>query len=341
MNMRRTGLLSINDEKTRRLIEGLTGDVTLKSDILEKMRGTGVIKKVSQGGAGGCVSHPEEFETRGMSQESKKGFEKIMSSGQAYYVPREKIVALKKASDKCKYQIEKLSVDGKNFIPLEALDEVEIEYDKAKDLWDKALAEIEESYDEDVASFKTTIWNTLLEIDEFNEDKKLNLFNQYIKGIPSKKEFAASQFFILKTEVLPTLTPVDGFSSDLNLDIAESVEDEYVRRAYSSIEAVFNDIVKSCNSILNQYGAYLRNGDEKAKAITGSTIKALSQLTQKLKTRNVFKNPVIENIGRQLEKGLTMNDADLNSIIEEVEIEISDYCEEVGLHLKHKPLISG
>lgn len=326
--------LKIDDEKTRKLLQGLSEEGAVNdttASLLKKMRGAGVIKKVVHRGMTGRFRNPDIFDSRGIDSEA---FNKIFVNGSSYYLPQEKVKLLKKCSDAVTYTIKKHSATGDNFVPIDALPEIKSAYLKEKEVYDSVLGELDAYYDDYISMFKEDLRGSLAWISDLTQEEKDTAYNAFIRKIPTREQFMESQAFYMETELLPVFAEVDATelpAEDLE-DLNSSTEDKYVRFAIAAIGESLKKCKALCSAIASDYHAF--EMDKTKAPIESRSLTNLKKHIPSLKTKNVFKNPVISQIIESLEEGLALSDKKLAAVCEECMLRIDIYAKETGLELE-------
>lgn len=213
-----------------------------------------------------------------------------------------------------------------SFMPMSIYDELKEEFLKIRDDYFAKRDEICQKWDFLIASFEDGVDEMLKGI-PMPDTARDTLKKNFLSHIPTEREYKASFNMTLNVRAFPAESAAvpEGLDSSIAVDIKESWSEDVVQTALLSIEKSIGLGWSKLNAAMRQY--------MKDATIRSGTIFALAKFTTELGWKNVFKNPLLEELRSEL-KGLSAKDAETQAdLIEGAIGDIYAYAKEVRIDL--------
>lgn len=269
-----------------------------------------------------------------LSQFTEEGgafYKTRVSQSHLTFIPPEDEAALSTIEKRLRRAVDIRSLtDG--FMPMSAYEELKQDFQKNRDDYFAKRDEICLKWGILTASFEIGVDEMLKGI-QMPQTARDSLKTHFMSQVPRMEKYRSSFTMSLHVRAFPAEASAvpEGINSSIAADIRNTWKDEVVQTAMLSIEKT---IGQGWSKLLSAMKQYLRSA-----SIRDASISALERFASELSWKNVFKSPILTQLGAEL-KGITIKDTeDQSDLIEGAIGYIYAYAKEINLDLdtKHCP----
>lgn len=248
-----------------------------------------------------------------------------VSQSHLTFIPPEDEAALSSIEKRLRRAVELRSLtDG--FMPMAAYGELKQEFLKSRTAYFEKRDEICQKWDALVSDFEKGIDAMLKDI-QMPQTTRDTLKSHFMSRIPARETYKASFVMSLNVRAFPaesTAVPV-GLNSSIAADIKDSWVEEVVQTAMLSIEKT---IGQGWSKLLSAMRQYLKNA-----SIRSTNIASLEKFASEMAWKNVFRSPILTQLGTELKEISSMDTEDQADVIEGAIGYIYAYAKEINLDL--------
>ena len=288
--------MAIKDlEKTNELLDGLKDENVTVENVDKYLQQQGVLVDVHVGRLRNKVDI-----TPGMlgvdkdkTEELSTFFNEYVKTGKICFIPMsyEKKFQSIETSLREKKREMAIGYDNK-YMPIQTYKEYKIYMENLKD-------EVLENWDSLIYSFKTTLENSL---NEMNALDRVKITQKIFEKIPSKDTYGESFYVSTSLKAFPVMTNIDLFDESLNDELRESIQKQSVNSVYEILSNILSDAFSSVNKILVYYN--------KNRRLTEKQLTILRDLIPRISSKNIFKNVLVDEIIQDLNNIRSLSDFD-------------------------------
>jgi|SRR5690625_79629 len=282
------------------LLEGLEEEVTIEN-IDQFLQQQGVIVQVHVGRNRGTFELAPKVMGVNLKSDSVKGFfREYVKNGKLSFIPKEVEDRFHRVESGVREMRKRMAIGYDNsFMPIEVYKEFS---EKVKEFREDYLAvrdDVIESWDSLKAGFENNLNSAL---SEMKTDDKEMIFNAIIAKYPSKEEYHDSFYLDTTLRAFPTMENLSLLDDNLSEEVKESSIKENLKLVHEVLGFAFNEAFRVSNKI---YKAY-----ENTNKLASRTKGAIDTAIQKMKTRNLFNHPVVDQLIDDLGTLYNTKDAD-------------------------------
>lgn len=334
-NVKMVNSTGFNAEKTKELIAGIQQDgmsVGIE-DLAGYLRKQGLIVNEHIGRKRNYVEVSPKLFGVNVSEKGddvKELFKEHIKMGKMSFIPdkyEKKLVNLE-SSLRMARRRSCIGYD-ETFMPLDTFKEFSKEFEDKKRKYFEVRDEIVGMWDSLIVRFKSILQSSL---DELNSLDKMTVFSAIVAKLPSKEEYRESFYMTLTVKAFPVTENLDMFDESIQSQIKDGLNQETVTTLYEIIGNTLNDAFDNVAKVLTS----IQKNDKVANKTLGSLKTASDRIAQK----NIFNNPKITQIRREI-LALSVN-KDEDTQAEQAEnllATIYGYAKE--LHIEHEISLTG
>lgn len=269
-----------------------------------------------------------------LSQFTEEGgafYKTRVSQSHLTFIPPEDEAALSTIEKRLRRAVDIRSLtDG--FMPMSAYEELKQDFQKNRDDYFAKRDEICLKWGILTASFEIGVDEMLKGI-QMPQTARDSLKTHFMSQVPRMEKYRSSFTMSLHVRAFPAEASAvpEGINSSIAADIRNTWTDEVVQTAMLSIEKT---IGQGWSKLLSAMKQYL-----KSASIRDTSISALEKFASELSWKNVFKSPILTQLGAELKGVSIKNTEDQSDLIEGAIGYIYAYAKEINLDLdmKHCP----
>ena len=295
--------MAIKDlEKTNELLDGLKDENVTVENVDKYLQQQGVLVDVHVGRLRNKVDI-----TPGMlgvdkdtTEELSTFFNEYVKTGKICFIPMsyEKKFQSIETSLREKKREMAIGYDNK-YMPIQTYKEYKIYMENKKAEYLNLKDEVLENWDSLIYSFKTTLENSL---NEMNALDRVKITQKIFEKIPSKDTYGESFYVSTSLKAFPVMTNIDLFDESLNDELRESIQKQSVNSVYEILSNILSDAFSSVNKILVYYN--------KNRRLTEKQLTILRDLIPRISSKNIFKNVLVDEIIQDLNNIRSLSDFD-------------------------------
>jgi hypothetical protein len=270
--------------------------------------------------------------------ETNEFFKQHMQMGKIRFIPEQYETALINIESTVRVQRKRNSIGYDNkFMTIDSYNSFMELVEKKKKEYFETRDKIVEMWDVLIARFKEILYISLDELHAIDKDK---VFNTIISRLPSKEDYANSFYMTVGAKAFPVTENLSMFSSDIQSQIKEGLNQETVQTLYEIIGNTLNDGFESVCRVIKS----IKKEDNSINKIAIKTMGSLKKASQRMAQKNIFNNPKIEKIRISVEEllNLSVNPEVMCEEAEAVASMIYGYAKELEIedtiNLKASPL---
>lgn len=298
-------------ESAEKLLEGLSNVKIL--DIDKYFKQQGVLVDIHVGRLRNKVTLPPNAFGVDIKDDDnlETFFDEYVKSGKVTYIPNSIEKRFQSIETNIRQKKKELSMgyDDK-FMPIEVYKEFKKFIDEQKvkyfDVRDEVLAQ----WDVLIRNFKELLNDSL---GLMNALYKKELIHDIYSKLPSKEQFEESCYIEPELMAFPTNENIDLFDEELSEEMRESIAKKSINTVYEILNNILSDAFKNVNLVMKYY---VEKND-----LTKKQLDVLKKLKNRLKTKNILKHPIVNDIIDYLDGIEKMHDID----------DIQEQCEEINV----------
>ena len=189
-------------------------------------------------------------------------------------------------------------------------------YDKRDDIvakWPRLVADFEDGARE------------MLDGIRMPQELRKKLLDDFMAQVPSGDEYRASFDINLKVTAFPATNEVEGLADSIAADVTDTWKESVVSTAILSIEKMVGE---GWSKMTKAMTAYTRT-----RTIPTVTINSMSKFGKDVERKNVFRNPLLNEMGKSLKKLSELTVEDAAQVIEDAVVQTYGYAKEARLNL--------
>ena len=238
-------------------------------------------------------------------------FDEYVKSGKVTYIPNSIEKKFQSIETNIRQKKKELSIGyDDRFMPIEVYKEFKIFLEEQKIKYFEVRDEVLTQWDILIRNFKELLDNSL---GLMNALYKKELIETIYSKLPSKEQFGESCYIEPELMAFPTNENIELFDEDLSDEMRESIAKKSLNTVYEILNNMLSDAFKNVNLVMKYY--------VEKKDLTKKQLDVLKKLKNRLKTKNILKHPIINDIIDYLDNIEKMHNID----------DIQEQCEEINV----------
>lgn len=304
-----------NIKETENLLEGLAGeDIEVSVENIDRfLQQQGVLVKIHIGRARNYIEvNPKIFGVDvDKSEELNEFFNEYIKNGTMTFIPNSDEKRLRNIEAKVRTKRERMAIGYDNeYMPIEIYKEFKDYVDKSRIEYLHVRDMIIDRWDELIARFKGVLSTSLSDMNALNKEA---IYQQILSKLPTKKDYEDSFYMRIGLRAFPVAENLDLFDEDISTQMRETLLQDSVKSVYDILGNTLKDCFNSVNAVLVSY--------DKSNRIAHKTMAGLKEGAKRIRQKNLFKNPMIESIAKNMEDMTKLSSDD--EISESAEIVLS------------------
>lgn len=315
-----------NRQETEELLKGLAGDdIEVSIENIDKfLQQQGVLVKIHIGRARNYIEvNPKIFGVDvDKSEELNEFFSEYIKNGTMNFIPNSDEKVLHNIEAKVRTKRDRMAIGYDNeYMPLEIYKEFKDYVDKAREEYLEVRDSILDRWNDLIARFKGVLRASLSDMNALNKEA---IYEQIIGKLPTKEDYKNSFYMRIGLRAFPVSQNLNLFDDEISSQIKETLLQDSVRSVHEILGNTLADCFTSVNAILISY--------DKSNKIAHKTMAGLKEGAKRIRQKNLFKNPFIESIAKDMESMTKLSSDD--EVVEKAEIvvcKIYGYSQEINI----------
>lgn len=315
-----------NREETNELLKGLAGEnIDVSIENIDKfLQQQGVLVKIHIGRARNYIEvNPKIFGVDvDKSEELNEFFSQYIKNGTMTFIPNSDEKVLHNIEAKVRTKRDRMALGYDNeYMPLEIYKEFKTYVENAREEYLEVRDSILDRWNDLIARFKGVLRASLSDMNALNKEA---VYDQIVNKLPTKDDYKNSFYMRIGLRAFPVAENLSLFDDEISNQIKETLIEDSIKSVQEILGNTLADCFTSVNAILISY--------DKSNKIAHKTMAGLKEGAKRIKQKNLFKNPFIEGIAKDMEAMSKLSSDD--EVVEKAEIvvcKIYGYSQEINI----------